>query len=220
MRRFGAVFFCLLACSAPSSGEREREVLSVLLEAEESAGLAAGDPVRSADRRIGEVGRVALGPSGKVEIELRIGPDGRDSVREGSAFRIVPGSPQSRPAVEHYVLDPTSPPARPGRRFQAVQSLADIWLRRGRIEASELSELLARGLGELRENLQALRRSPEWAKFRDQLARLAAELTVAGSDLSRLLERELPAIQQDLLETYRRYLEELERRRPPAGEST
>jgi transcription initiation factor IIE alpha subunit len=116
------------------------------------------------------------------------------------------------------VIDPSSPAAKDGARFEGARTLAEVWLRRGRVTSEELSQSLSRGLDEFRKNLEALRESPEWAKFRDQLARLAAEVTVAGKELGRLLNEQLPRLQRELDDLYRRYLEELDRERETAPE--
>ncbi|MGH7819234.1 MAG: MlaD family protein [Candidatus Binatia bacterium] len=186
--------------------------LPVVVDFYNSKGLESGAPVLSENERIGTVERVGFGENDTVEVVLRIDAEHRDEVKSGSTFVIVEKTEKDPARVEHFVLDPRTPPARHGQRFEGARSLAEVWLRRGRLSANELNRALDEGVDAFRRNLEELQRSPEWSKFRDQLAGLAAELTVTGKELSRLLDDQLPKLQKQLDDLYRRYQQELERR--------
>lgn len=194
-------------------GAAYAEPLALVVDFDNSQGLSGGDPVTHEDRTIGRVTRVGFGDHDTVEVHLQIDEEHRDSIRKSSTFVIHASEEGRRASVEHFVIDPASPPARSGDRFQGSRSVAEVWLRRGRITADELSRSMSRGVDEFRRNLEELQRSKEWAKFKDQLARFSAQLTVTGSQLSQLLNEQLPKLQRELDDLYGQYLEELERRK-------
>jgi ABC-type transporter Mla subunit MlaD len=72
---------------------------------------------------------------------------------------------------------------------------------------------MAQGVEQFRRNLEELRRSPEWAKFKDQVARLSAQLTATGAALTQLLGEQLPKLQKELDDLYAEYQKELEKAR-------
>jgi ABC-type transporter Mla subunit MlaD len=181
------------------------ESLPVVLEVQSSKGLQMGDPVLSAGKNVGRVTDVGFGDS-MVEVRLAIDADARKSVRRDSVFVIVEGDDR---AVEHFAGNPSSPPASTGERFRGADTLADVWLRRGRITSQELAIAMAEGLDGLRRNVERLKRSPEWPKFRDQIARLAAQMTVAQTDLARVIEESIPALGRELGSAYEEYQREL-----------
>lgn len=187
--------------------------LAVVVDFDNSRGLKTGDPVISSGKTIGEVVRVGFGARDTVEVELRIDDGSRDLVRKSSTFAILEKVGGGGASVEHFVIDPASPPASSGERFTGARSLAEVWLRRGRITAEELSRSMARGMDEFRRNLEELQRSKEWAKFKDQIAGLSARLTATGLELSRLLNEQLPKLQKELDDLYQQYLDELERQK-------
>ena len=118
-----------------------------------------------------------------------------------------------RPSIEYFVIDAKSPLAEPSMRFQGGTFLAEVWLRRGRISADELARAMSQGVEQFRRNLEELQRSPEWGKFKDdQVARLSAQLTVTGGELTRLLNEQLPKLQKELDDLYAQYQKELRRR--------
>ena len=198
----------LLLVSVAAAGEP----LDLVVDFTSSKGLETGAPVRSGDEPLGTVTSVGFGESDTVEVRLRIEPDHRETIREKSTFVIVAREGEEA-FVEYYVLDPASPPARDGSRFEGAFSVAEVWLRRGRISSEELSRALESGMEEFRENLDALRKSPEWEKLRDEMARMLAQMRSAGEDLARLLEEQLPRLRRELDELQRRTEEELARRR-------
>ena len=188
------------------------EPLSMIVDFDNSRGLKAGDPVTHEGRNVGRVTRVGFGDRDTVEVHISIDEDHRDAVRKTSTF-VINELAGNGASVEHFVIDPESPPARSGDRFQGARSVAEVWLRRGRITADELSRSMSRGVEEFRRNLEELQRSKEWAKFKDQLARLSAQLTVTGSQLSQLLNEQLPKLQKELDDLYGQYLQELDKRK-------
>lgn len=212
LRIVPSLFFLVLSVTTPAqSGTRP---LQLIVDFTTSKGLEVGHPVRSARERIGTVTFVGFGERDTVEVRLRIDPEHRETVRERSTFVIVAPEGGDR-FIEYYVLDPSSPPARDGARVEGAFSVAEVWLRRGRLSSEELSRALERGMEDFRENLESLRRSREWKKLRKELARLAAQMQAAGEDLARLFEQQLPRLQRELEELRRKTEEELARRRDP-----
>ena len=209
MRR---IHFAAIALAGLLVATADAAPLAIVVDFDNSKGLEKGDALRSGRDTIGKVTRVGFGDGDTVEVGLRVDEKHRDVVRQKSTFVIVKAS-GGEAVVEHYVLDPASPSARDGARFTGVRSIAEVWLRRGRITSEELSQTLSRGVDEFQQELEALRKSPEWAKFRDQLTHLTAELTVTGQELARLLNEQLPKLQRELDDLHRRYLEEVERQK-------
>ncbi len=199
-----------LLLSVPASGG---EPFSLIVDFDNSRGLKAGDPVTHDGKDIGQVARVGFGDRDTVEVHLQIDENHRSLVRKSSTFVIQEPAGHGNASVEHFVIDSMSPPARSGERFQGARSVAEVWLRRGRITADELSRSMSQGIDAFRKNLEELQRSKEWEKFKDQIARLSAQLTVTGSELSQLLNEQLPKLQRELDDLYGQYLQELERRK-------
>ncbi len=171
---------------------------------------------------IGHVDDVGFGARDTVEIRVMIDASERDRIHESGAFVVNEPAAGRQPNVEYFVIDTKSPLAAPNARFQGLRSVAEVWLRRGRISADELSRAMAQGVDQFRRNLEELRRSPEWAKFKDQVARLSAQLTSTGEQLTRLLNDQLPKLQKELDDFYAEYLKELEgrdARAQPDGEA-
>ena len=184
--------------------------LPVVVEVESSKGLKPGDAVMFEGRRIGEIDDVGFGDH-TVDVHIRIDDEQRESIRKSGTFVVNDPVAGKRPTIEYFVIDAKSPPAEPQARFQAVRSVAEVWLRRGRINADELSRSMSQGVDQLHKNIEELRRSPEWAKFKDQLARLSARLTVTGTELARLLNDQLPKLQHELDDLYLQYQMELDK---------
>jgi hypothetical protein len=69
---------------------------------------------------------------------------------------------------------------------------------------------MSQGVDQFRKNLEQMRQSPEWAKLKDQVARLSAQLTVTGDELTRLLNDQLPKLQKDLDDLYGEYQRDLD----------
>jgi ABC-type transporter Mla subunit MlaD len=189
------------------------EPLPVVVEFENSRGLEVGDPLLFEGKTIGKVTRVGFGERDTVEVHLRVDDDHRHQVRTASTFVINEPRQGGKASIELFIINPASPPARPDTHFQGTRSIAEVWLRRGRINADELARSMSRGVEEFRRNLEELQRSKEWAKFKDQLARLSAQLTVTGTQLSQLLNEQLPKLQRELDDLYEQYLKELERQK-------
>ena len=203
-----------IASSLASSLHARPEPLRVTVEVDNSLGLRAGDAVTSGGERIGRVAEVGFGDEA-VDVTLEIDPAHRDLVRRSSTFVISETATGS--TIEHYVLDEKSPPAKPGSRLPGARSIAEIWLKRGRINSEELGQAMSRGMDALRRSIEELKRSEEWPKFRDQLARLAAQFTSLQGRMASLVEQELPKLQQQLDALYQEYQKELERQQgqPP-----
>lgn len=194
-------------------------VLPLVVDVDNSKGLREGDAVMFEGRRVGEVMGVGFGDRDTVEVSITIDSKERERVRTSGLFVVNEAVGSRRPNIEYFVIDPKSPPAEVNARMPAARSLAEVWLRRGRISADELSRAMSRGVDQLRRNLEELRRSPEWAKFKDQVARLSAQLTVTGTELTRLLHEQLPKLQKELDDLYAEYQKEIdkaERQRTPA----
>lgn len=209
MRLALALLSSICLAAAPAAAATQ-----YVVDADNSRGLKAGDSVVSGTKVIGEVEDVGFGDKDTVEVRIAIDPDHDTEIRESSTFVIEEVVGNARPKLEHYVLDPAAPKAAPGKRFHASGSIAEVWLRRGRISAEELSKAMNQGVGAMRRNLERLQSSKEWAKFKDQIARLSAELTVTGASLALLLDEQLPKLQQELDGLYEQYQQELERARP------
>jgi ABC-type transporter Mla subunit MlaD len=186
--------------------------LDLVVDFTSSKGIGTGAAVRSGPESIGRVVSAGFGAGDTVEVRLRIDLAHREAVREKSTFVIVAREGDDS-FVEHYVLDPSSPPAQDGARLEGAFSVAEVWLRRGRISSEELNRALEHGMDELRENLETLRRSPEWENLRDDLANMASTMRSAGEELARLLEEQLPRLRRELEEIQRKTEEELARRR-------
>jgi ABC-type transporter Mla subunit MlaD len=184
--------------------------LPLTVDVENSKGLKAGDSVVFEGRPIGHVDDVGFGARDTVEIRMTIDASERDRIHESAAFVVNEAAAGRQPNVEYFVIDAKSPLAAPNARFEGFRSVAEVWLRRGRISADELSRAMAQGVDQFRRNLEELRRSPEWAKFKDQVARLSAQLTVTGEQLTRLLNEQLPKLQKELDDLYAEYQKELE----------
>lgn len=185
--------------------------LPLVVEVENSRGLRAGDAVTFEGRKIGEVKSVGFGEHDTVEVAIEIDGKEKENVRKGGTFVVVEPSGGRRPNIEYFVIDAKSPPAEPNAHFQGMRSLAEVWLRRGRISADELSRAMSQGVEQFQRNLEELRRSPEWSKFKDQVARLSAQLTVTGAELTRLLNDQLPKLQKELDDLYAEYQKELDK---------
>lgn len=205
----------LALLAAPASAA----VLPLVVEAESSKGVAVGDAVTYEGKPIGEVTGVGFGDRDTVEIRISIDSAARERVRSGGLFVVNEAVNGARPTVEYFLIDAKSPPAKPNARMTAARSVAEVWLRRGRISADELSRAMSQGVDQMRRNLEELRNSPEWGKFKDQVARLSAQLTVTGGELARLLNDQLPKLQKeldDLYSEYQRDLQKAERERTPS----
>lgn len=207
---FGLIF--MVEAVAAAAGD-----LPLTAELDNSKGLKSGDHVLFEGRQIGEVTAVGFGERDIVEVSLTIDAKHRDLIRKNGLFVVNEAVHGQRPAIEYFVIDANSPPAAANGRIPGARSLADVWLRRGRISAGELSRATTQGVDQLRRNLEELRRSPEWGKFKDQVAKLSAQLTVTGEELTRLLNDQLPKLQKELDDLYVEYQRDLERsRRTPA----
>jgi ABC-type transporter Mla subunit MlaD len=169
--------------------------LPLTIDVANSKGLKTGDAVMFEGKPIGHVDDVGFGARDTVEIHVTIDAAERARIHQSGAF------------------DAKSPLATPHTRFQGLRSVAEVWMRRGRISADELSRAMSQGVEQFRRNLEALRRSPEWEKFKDQVARLSAQLTATGEQLTRLLNDQLPKLQKELDDLYAEYLKDLEKAR-------
>lgn len=207
---FAVLVLGLLFAAPPS----DAAPLDVIVELDDSRGIAEGAPVRSRGVRIGSVRAVGFGETDVVEIGLRIEEELADRVVTESTFLVAAGDEGEDPWMEHYVLDPESPPAAPGTRFLGARTEAEVWLRRGRLSSQEMRESLSKSVTELREEIERLRSSEDWAELREELAKLAAELTASGAEVSRMLEQSLPEMQRELEAFYERYQKELRERTP------
>ncbi len=185
--------------------------LPLVVDVENSKGLRAGDAVTFEGKRIGEVTDVGFGERNTVEIKITIDAEARERIHTSATFVVNEAAAGKRPSIEYFVIDSKSTLAEPNTRFQGARSLAEVWLRRGRISADELSRAMSQGVEQLRRNLDQLRRSPEWEKFKDQVARLSAQLTVTGGELTRLLNEQLPKLQKELDDLYGQYQRELQK---------
>jgi ABC-type transporter Mla subunit MlaD len=187
--------------------------LPLTIDVENSKGLKAGDSVVFEGKLIGRVDDVGFGSRDTVEIRVTIDAAERGRIHESGAFVVNDPLAGRRPNVEYFVIDARSPLAEPNARFQGLRSVAEVWMRRGRISADELSRAMAQGVEQFRRNLEELRRSPEWAKFKEQVARLSAQLTATGAALTQLLGEQLPKLQKELDDLYAEYQKELEKAR-------
>ncbi|MEA2624244.1 MAG: MlaD protein [Candidatus Binatota bacterium] len=203
MRR--SILSLAFLATVSSASVAPAESLPLVLEVQSSKGLQTGDPVLSAGKQVGRVTNVGFGDD-MVEVRLAIDADARKSVRRDSVFVVLEGDER---AVEHFAGSSSSPLASAGERFRGADALADVWLRRGTITSQELAMAMAEGLDGLRRNIERLKRSPEWPKFRDQIARLAAQMTVAQTDLARVIEETIPALGRELDSAYEEYQREL-----------
>jgi ABC-type transporter Mla subunit MlaD len=185
--------------------------LPLVVDVENSKGLRPGDAVTFEGKRIGEVTDVGFGDRDTVEIKITIDAEARERIHKSATFVVNEAAAGKRPSIEYFVIDSKSALAEPNVRFQGARSLAEVWLRRGRISADDLSRAMSQGVEQLRRNLEQLRRSPEWEKFKDQVARLSAQLTVTGGELSRLLNEQLPKLQRELDDLYAQYQKELQK---------
>jgi ABC-type transporter Mla subunit MlaD len=187
--------------------------LPLTIDVANSKGLKTGDAVVFEGKPIGRVDDVGFGARDTVEIHVTIDAVERARIHESGAFVVNEPAASQRPNVEYFVIDAKSPLAAPNTRFQGLRSVAEVWMRRGRISADELSRAMSQGVEQFRRNLEALRRSPEWEKFKDQVARLSAQLTATGEQLTRLLNDQLPKLQKELDDLYAEYLKDLEKAR-------
>ena len=183
----------------------------LVVDVDNSKGLREGDAVTFEGRQIGDVLGVRFGDRDTVEVRLGIESKEREHVRSAGMFVINEAVGGKRPNIEYFVIDPKSPPVEADARVPGARSVAEVWLRRGRINADELSRSMSQGVEQFRRNLEELRRSPEWAKFKDQVAHLSAQLTATGAELTQLLNEQLPKLQKELDDLYAQYQEELER---------
>lgn len=209
-RRWTILMTCalaLVAVAARSGG------LPLVAEVENSKGLKPGDTVLFEGKPVGEVDYVGFGEKDVVEVRMTIDADESDRIRKSGLFVVNDAVGGKRPTIEYFVLDPKSPPAEPGARIPSVRSVAEVWMRRGRVSADELARAMSQGVDQFRKNLEQLRQSPEWAKLKDQVARLSAQLTVTGDELTRLLNDQLPKLQKDLDDLYSEYQRDLEQER-------
>jgi ABC-type transporter Mla subunit MlaD len=187
--------------------------LPLTIDVANSKGLKTGDAVVFEGKPIGRVDNVGFGAHDTVEVHVTIDAAERARIHESGAFVVNEPTAGHRPNVEYFVIDAKSPLAAPNTRFQGLRSVAEVWMRRGRISADELSRAMSQGVELFRRNLEALRRSPEWEKFKDQVARLSAQLTATGEQLTRLLNDQLPQLQKELDDLYAEYLKDLEKAR-------
>jgi len=199
-----------LALALVASAASARD-LPLTVEVESSKGLRAGDAVMFEGRRIGEVKSVGFGEHDTVDVAITIDGKEREHVRTGGTFVAIEPTGGGRPSIEYFVIDAKSPVAEPNARFHGARSVAEVWLRRGRISGEELSRAMSQGVEQFHRNLEELRRSPEWAKFKDQVAKLSAQLTVTSAELTRLLNEQLPKLQKELDDLYSQYQKELDK---------
>jgi ABC-type transporter Mla subunit MlaD len=214
-RLWGLTVALVMAARIAAAGDD----LRIVVEVQNSGGLRSADAVMFEGRQIGEVTDVGFGERDTVDVTLRIDAAEKSRIRKSGTFAVNDAVNGKRPNIEYFVIDAKSAPAQPNERFQAARSVAEVWLRRGRISADELSRAMSQGVDQFRRNLEQLQRSPEWAKFKDQLARLSAQLTVTGAELARLLNEQLPKLQReldDLYSQYQREIEKAQRERTPA----
>jgi ABC-type transporter Mla subunit MlaD len=209
-RRWTVLVACVLALAAVAA---RNGGLPLISEVENSKGLKPGDTVLFDGKPVGEVDHVGFGEKDVVEVRMTIDPEQSERIRKGGLFVVNDAIAGRRPTIEYFVLDPKSPPAEPGARLPSVRSVAEVWMRRGRISADELSRAMSQGVDQFRKNLEELRQSPEWAKLKEQVARLSAQLTVTGDELTRLLNDQLPKLQKDLDDLYGEYQRDLEQER-------
>jgi ABC-type transporter Mla subunit MlaD len=188
--------------------------LPLVVDVENSKGLRSGDAVMFEAKRIGDVTDVGFGERDTVEIKITIGAIAREQIHKSGTFVVNEAVAGKRPSIEYFVIDAKSSLAEPHMRFRGARSLAEVWLRRGRISADELSRAMSQGVEQFRRNLEELQRSPEWDKFKDQVARLSAQLTVTGRELTRLLNDQLPKLQKELDDLYAQYQKELRKAEP------
>jgi ABC-type transporter Mla subunit MlaD len=185
--------------------------LPLTIDVQNSKGLEAGDSVVFEAKPIGRVEHVGFSDRDTVEIRVTIEAAERDRIHTSGAFVVNDPVGGKRPNVEYFVIDAKSPLAEPNRRFEGLRSVAEVWLRRGRISADELSRAMSQGVEQFRRNLEALRRSPEWAKLKDQVAQLSAQLAATGAALTSLLSEQLPKLQKELDDLYSQYQKELDK---------
>ncbi len=202
---WAAVLWLATIFSAHAAG------LPLVVEVDNSRGLREGDAVMFEGRRIGQVMGVGFGDRDSVEVRVTIDFKERERVRKSGLFVVNEAVGGKRPNIEYFVIDVKSPPAEPSARMSGARSVAEVWLRRGRISADELSRSMSQGVDQLRRNLDELRRSPEWAKFKDQVAHLSAQLAVTGTELARLLNEQLPKLQKELDDLYAEYQKEIDK---------
>jgi ABC-type transporter Mla subunit MlaD len=200
-----AIFALLCAARLAAAG-----ALPLVVDLDNSRGLRRGDAVIFETKRIGDVTDVGFG-NDTVEISITIDDDARERIHKAGTFVVDEGIAGKRPSLEYFLIDSKSPLAEPNTRFQGSRSLAEVWLLRGRISADELSRAMSQGVDQFRRSLQELQRSPEWAKFKEQIARLSAQLTVTGEEMTRLLNDELPKLQKELDDLYDQYQKELQK---------
>ncbi len=209
-RRWTVLVVCALALASVAARSGG---LPLVAEVENSKGLKAGDTVLFEGKPVGEVDHVGFGEKDVVEVRMTVDSDASERIRKSGVFVVNDPAGGKRPTIEYFVLDANSPPADPGTRMPSVRSVAEVWMRRGRVSADELSRAMSQGVDQFRKNLEELRQSPEWAKLKDQVARLSAQLTVTGDELTRLLNDQLPKLQKDLDNLYGEYQRDLEQER-------
>jgi ABC-type transporter Mla subunit MlaD len=185
--------------------------LPLIVDVENSKGLRRGDAVMLEGKRIGEVTDVGFGDHDTVEIRIAIDGDAQERIHKAGTFVVDEPGAGKRPTIEYFVIDAKSPLAEPNMRFQGARSLAEVWLLRGRISADELSRAMSQGVEQFRRNLEELQHSPEWGKFKEQIARLSARLTVTSRELAQLLNDQLPKLQKELDDLYAQYQKELQK---------
>jgi ABC-type transporter Mla subunit MlaD len=209
-RRWTVLVACVLALTALAA---KGGGLPLVAEVENSKGLKAGDTVLFEGKPVGEVDHVGFGEKDVVEVHMTIDADQRYRIRQSGLFVVNDPVDRTRPTIEYFVIDAKSPPAEPGARIPSVRSVAEVWMRRGRVSADELSRAMSQGVDQFRKNLEELRQSPEWSKLKDQVARLSAQLMVTGEELRRLLNDQLPKLQKELDDLYGEYQRNLEQER-------
>jgi hypothetical protein len=181
--------------------------LKVLYDRED--GLRSGDRVVHQGQTVGEVQSVALGPQGRVAVDLQISKSFREKVTNQSRFLITedPKRPGDR-FVEVIQLAEGGSPLLDGTEVEGSTALS-LQLERTRRALQAWSDMLQ---GELEHWQKELRELPEkeWYKELDgQIEYWARELERASEERRRYFKDEVAPRPEEMLRELRKRLQEL-----------
>ncbi|RMD98879.1 MAG: MCE family protein [Deltaproteobacteria bacterium] len=180
---------------------------SVAFDKEQS--IEVGNPVVLEGIEIGKVTGIDLA-DGKVLVTIRLDRKYADAIRQRSILSVKEGDLEHPPRMVVHLLDPQSPPARPGARLEGADSEWEVRLKKSTQVASRIWNDLTRKTNEFTQSLQAtieeVSRSEEMqgmtATLKD-LARKAEELQADPQGAARRIEeirRELAPTLEELYE--------------------
>ena len=172
-------------------------------------GLRSGDHVVHQGQTVGEVQSVALGPQGRLAVDLRISRSFRDKVTDQSRFLIKedPERPGDR-FVEVIQLADGGRPLADGAEVEGSTALS-LEFERTRRALQAWSELLQEELGHWEKELRGLPEKEWYKELERQLDYWTRELGRASEETRQYFKSEVAPRLEEMLRELRTRLREL-----------